>query len=397
MKAKNLYRTEDGLTRDEIRRAIKEILKSYSECSAEFKNELEQFMEKIGERVEKLSKKFGDSKVVKEIERLTCSQLVTFVSACAQKYMRAIIEPGTAVGALAAQSIGEPGTQMTLKTFHFAGVASMNITQGVPRIKEIINASKKISTPIITASLVNSRDLDFAREVKARIERTTIGEIASFIDEIYTTFDAFLLIQLNYDRIKELKLQINADTVRYSICTSKLKLKSTEVQVKGDTIITIHPGGAKNSTRFNFALNELKSKLPSVVVKGLPTVNRAVIAKEDKGGDPVYNLCVEGDNLREVIATYGIDGRHTVSNNIMEVYHTLGIEAARETITSEIKMVMENHGMSVDFRHIMLLAAQMTHTGEVLGITRYGLSKMKQSILNLASVSIAYVYSTTCF
>lgn len=70
--------------------------------------------------------------------------------------MRAKIEPGTAVGALAAQSIGEPGTQMTLKTFHFAGVASMNITQGVPRIKEIINANHKISTPIITAALVSS-------------------------------------------------------------------------------------------------------------------------------------------------------------------------------------------------------------------------------------------------
>ena len=63
------------------------------------------------------------------------------------------MEAGTAVGALCAQSIGEPGTQMTLKTFHFAGVAAMNITLGVPRIKEIINASKKISTPIITASL----------------------------------------------------------------------------------------------------------------------------------------------------------------------------------------------------------------------------------------------------
>jgi DNA-directed RNA polymerase III subunit RPC1 len=156
--------------------------------------------------------------------------------------------------------------------------------------------------------------------------------------------------------------------------------------------------------RYNFSLNELKAKIPSVVVKGLPTVNRAVIAKEAKGGDTVYNLCVEGDNLREVIATYGVQGTKTVSNNIIEVANTLGIEAARfvpsglffvfdlnncrETIMSEIKMVMENHGMSVDYRHIMLLAAQMTHTGEVLGITRYGLSKMKQSILNLASVSI---------
>ena len=73
------------------------------------------------------------------------------------------MEPGTAVGALCAQSIGEPGTQMTLKTFHFAGVASMNITLGVPRIKEIINASKKISTPIITVALENDSDPEFAR------------------------------------------------------------------------------------------------------------------------------------------------------------------------------------------------------------------------------------------
>jgi DNA-directed RNA polymerase III subunit RPC1 len=90
-------------------------------------------MDKISERMEEIEKKFGGHDVVKEIERLTCSQLVTFLQTCGQKYIRAIIEPGTAVGALAAQSIGEPGTQMTLKTFHFAGVASMNITQGVPR------------------------------------------------------------------------------------------------------------------------------------------------------------------------------------------------------------------------------------------------------------------------
>lgn len=93
--------------------------------------------------------------VTLQLERLTVSQLVEFIHTCKEKYMRAVIEPGTAVGALAAQSIGEPGTSMTLKTFHFAGVASMNITQGVPRIKEIINASPKISTPIITATLVN--------------------------------------------------------------------------------------------------------------------------------------------------------------------------------------------------------------------------------------------------
>lgn len=90
-------------------------------------------MYSLADKVEKVLSRYETVKVVKEIERLTCSQLVTFLETCGQKYTRSIIEPGTAVGALAAQSIGEPGTQMTLKTFHFAGVASMNITQGVPR------------------------------------------------------------------------------------------------------------------------------------------------------------------------------------------------------------------------------------------------------------------------
>merc|ERR1712024_110321 len=101
----------------------------------------------------------------------TLSQLIEFSDICKEKYMKALMEPGTAVGALCAQSIGEPGTQMTLKTFHFAGVASMNITLGVPRIKEIINASRKISTPIITVCLTNDKDTEFARRVKGRIEK----------------------------------------------------------------------------------------------------------------------------------------------------------------------------------------------------------------------------------
>ena len=60
---------------------------------------------------------------LKSLERVTLTQLVAFVDLCNEKYMKSIMEPGTAVGALCAQSIGEPGTQMTLKTFHFAGKA----------------------------------------------------------------------------------------------------------------------------------------------------------------------------------------------------------------------------------------------------------------------------------
>ena len=105
--------------------------------------------------------------------------LKTFIQSCLGKYEKAQTEPGHAVGAVAAQSIGEPGTQMTLKTFHFAGVAGMSITQGVPRIKEIINASKEISTPVITCDLYHQKDVRAARIVKGRIEKTYLKDVSS--------------------------------------------------------------------------------------------------------------------------------------------------------------------------------------------------------------------------
>lgn len=122
------------------------------------------------------------------IMSITESQLHHFLRVCRDKFHRAGIEPGTAVGALGAQSIGEPGTQMTLKTFHFAGVASMNVTMGVPRIKEIINASKVINTPIITATLVCNNNETAARIVKGRVEMTKLGEICEYIKFVAVCF-----------------------------------------------------------------------------------------------------------------------------------------------------------------------------------------------------------------
>ena len=112
------------------------------------------------------------------IAKLSQRTLKTFVELCLTKYKRAQVEPGHAVGAVGAQSIGEPGTQMTLKTFHFAGVAGMSITQGVPRIKEIINASKLISTPVISCELVTKKDLSSARVVKNRVQKIYLGDVS---------------------------------------------------------------------------------------------------------------------------------------------------------------------------------------------------------------------------
>jgi DNA-directed RNA polymerase III subunit RPC1 len=113
-------------------------------------------------------------------------------------------------------------------------------------------------------------------------------------------------------------------------------------------------------------------------------VNRAVISLDEKKSNE-HKLFVEGEGLREILAINGIDGSHTSSNNTIEVYETIGIEAARTTIINEIVYTMTTHGMSIDIRHVMLLADLMTFKGEVLGITRGGLAKMKESVLMLAS------------
>ena len=146
-------------------------------------------------------------------ERYTKEQIDAFFDKTVQKRSGALVEPGEAVGALGAQSIGEPGTQMTLKTFHFAGVASMNVTLGVPRLKEIINASKEISTPIITASLENDRQETAARIVKGSVEKTLLGEIARKITEVYTPERCYISIQLDTGVIEKLHLLIDAEVV----------------------------------------------------------------------------------------------------------------------------------------------------------------------------------------
>ncbi|KCV73369.1 DNA-directed RNA polymerase III subunit RPC1 [Fonticula alba] len=317
--------------------------------------------------------------------RVTPAQMDLFFETILHKYLKAIIEPGTAVGALGAQSIGEPGTQMTLKTFHFAGVASMNVTLGVPRIKEIINASKLISTPIITTTLIANRSVQSARIVKGRIEKTLLSNIAEYIQETFSAQECYLSIKFDLDAIQALQLEVDMEQIRAAIIAApKLKLKDRHVRVSASNRIRVYPPEDPKFTMY-FMLQHLKAMLPNVIVKGVPTVNRAVVNTLGGGADTSYNLLVEGYGLRHVMATEGVDGTQTTSNHIMEVAQVLGIEAARTTIINEIQYTMSSHGMSIDMRHVMLLADLMTCKGEVLGITRFGIAKMKDSVLMLAS------------
>merc|ERR550517_695597 len=208
---------------------------------------MKEYLETMAKKIETFWEKCKEGKpsgAQKQVDRVTDQQLQLFVQRCRDKYMRAKMEPGTAVGALCAQSIGEPGTQMTLKTFHFAGVASMNITLGVPRIKEIINASKKISTPIVTTHLENKLDAEEARKVKGRIEKTTLGEITEYIEEVMVQDECFLIIKLAVERIKLLKLEVDTESIKAAICESKLRIKAANCVIAGASIIKIKPSTA---------------------------------------------------------------------------------------------------------------------------------------------------------
>ncbi|XP_077310097.1 DNA-directed RNA polymerase III subunit RPC1 isoform X1 [Lithobates pipiens] len=387
-----LLTTESILKKAEFQSCQDSYLQSLTDTGyRSYYEEIKKFVNGVSEKIRKTRDKYGindngstEPRVLYQLDRITPTQLEKFLETCRDKYMRAQMEPGSAVGALCAQSIGEPGTQMTLKTFHFAGVASMNITLGVPRIKEIINASKNISTPIITAHLDVDDDSDFARLVKGRIEKTLLGEISEYMEEVFLPDDCFLLVKLSLERIRLLRLEVNAETVRYSICLSKLRVKPGDIAVHGEAVLCVTPRENNKSSMY-YVLQSLKEELPKVVVQGIPEVARAVIHIDEQSGKEKYKLLVEGDNLRAVMATHGVKGSHTTSNNTYEVEKTIGIEAARSTIINEIQYTMVNHGMSIDRRHVMLLSDLMTYKGEVLGITRFGLAKMKESVLMLAS------------
>ncbi|KAG0057284.1 hypothetical protein BGZ83_000074 [Gryganskiella cystojenkinii] len=356
---------------------LKKIREAYEMMSGEFNPGEEYEDMDLDEDVEADVKNIVNNKM-----SVTERHMERFLYICWDKFMKAKIEPASAVGAVGAQSIGEPGTQMTLKTFHFAGVASMNITLGVPRIKEIINAAKVITTPIITTRLVNNRDERSARIVKGRIEKTLLGDIAEFIEEVYKPEECYIGVRLDMEAIRRLQLETDLDEVAKAIgLAPKLKIGTSNVQShKPDRLRIYVP--SKDPAGPYYAIKQLKRALPDIIIKGLPQINRAVINTFDS---TKKELLVEGYGLRELMNTEGVVGTQTRSNHVMEVWKVLGIEAARRTILDEIKSVMDSHGLTIDPRHVMLLGDIMTSKGEVLGITRFGIAKMKDSVMMLAS------------
>ncbi|MGC8584680.1 MAG: DNA-directed RNA polymerase subunit A'' [Thermoplasmata archaeon] len=288
-------------------------------------------------------------------------------------FNRATIDPYEAVGIIAAQSIGEPGTQLTLRTFHFAGVAEVNITQGLPRLIEIVDARIKPSTPTMTIYLENNikSDKEKAELLIKKIESTRIMDIADL--EISITD---MLIDIKLDEEKMRKRKIVKSEVFDSI--KRIKDKNITIKEEGNRITVILEDPSYH--RFYVLYENLKN----MIVSGIKGIERAIL-KEENGE---YKIYTQGSNLKSVLELEGVDIRRTRTNDIMEIYEVLGIEAARNAIIEESYNTLKDQGLEVDIRHLMLVADMMTYNGMVEAVGRHGIAGKKSSVLARAAFEI---------
>ncbi|RLI13731.1 DNA-directed RNA polymerase subunit A'', partial [Candidatus Bathyarchaeota archaeon] len=289
------------------------------------------------------------------------------------RYKRALVEPGEAVGVVAAQSIGEPGTQMTLRTFHYAGVREMNVTLGLPRLIEIVDARRRPSTPVMEIRLdeEHRKSKEKAHEVARKIVHTTVETVASTIYR--DPVRGCVVLELNEDMLAD--RDVSVEEVVEAI---KANLKC-EVEVEGLTLY-VWPKDEKDRARI---MKRLVEKPSSLHIKGIPGIKRVMVDRDSMTGE--WLIRADGSNLRDVLEVEGVDPTRTITNDIHEIASVLGIEAARKAIIREAKGVLDEQGLDVDIRHIMLVADIMTNTGVVRQIGRHGVAGEKASVLARAA------------
>ncbi len=313
----------------------------------------------------------GILRVSKE-RAITRKQLDDVLGTVKQAYIDAIVEPGEAVGTVAAQSIGEPGTQMTLRTFHYAGVAELNVTLGLPRIIEIIDARRVPSTALMTIYLTGklAEDKNRARAFAQEIEATTVEDVASQTEMDLINMEFVVTLDRGRMQQKELTPTKVASTIREAL--------KIEAPVEGNKL------RIKPLTQTLSELRRTATKVKGVPLRGIKGINRVVVKME--GNE--YVVYTEGSNLADILQLRGVDQTRTVTNNITEIEEVLGVEAARNSIIIEALKTLEEQGLDVDVRHIMLVADMMTHDGDMKQVGRHGVSGEKASVLARASFEV---------
>ena len=282
------------------------------------------------------------------------------------------IEPGESVGVVAAESIGEPGTQMTLNTFHFAGVSEMNVTVGLPRIIEILDARQELTTPSMEIYLNEEHNDESIKRIALSLKESTLDDIA--IEYSINLMEAVIEISIDMTKMNELNLDYKqlAEILKKEIKDAATDFKETE------HVLVIKP---KNKNGKLNDLYNLKEKLKKTYITGLKGIKQVLpIRKEDE-----LVIKTSGSNFKKVLDLPFVNAERTTTNDIFEIEQVLGIEAARNAIIQQTDALIQEQALNVDIRHLMLVADTMCNTGTIKGITRYGVVKQKSSVLARAS------------
>jgi DNA-directed RNA polymerase subunit A" len=311
---------------------------------------------------------------LKDVE-LEVEQLEYFLNKIFIGYHNAIVEANEPVGTVAAQSIGEPGTQMTLRTFHYAGVEEFSVTQGLPRLIEIVDARRFPSTPQMEVYLEEGyrNSEQEAIKVHNRIEQIRIEQITHDVglDFINWNIDIILIPELCE------KKGIEIDEIPEIL--KRYKKKGT-IKREGNSII-IDPGVEDLQT-----LQKIREKILKKVVKGIRGVKRGLLTPLENADEWVIKT--EGTNLQGVVQIEGVDATRTVTNHIHEVEKLYGIEAARNMIIRESQKVLDQQGLDVDLRHLLILSDLMCNSGTIQSIGRHGISGSKSSVFARAAFEV---------
>ncbi|CAI9763520.1 unnamed protein product [Fraxinus pennsylvanica] len=366
----------------------------------------------------------ASKRVLKEY-RLTREAFDWVVGEIESRFLQSLVASGEMIGCVAAQSIGEPATQMTLNTFHYAGVSAKNVTLGVPRLREIINVAKKIKTPSLSVYLKPevSKTKERAKNVQCALEYTTlrsvtqatevwydpdpmstiIEEDVGFVKSYYEMPDEeidpdkispwLLRIELNREMMVDKKLsmadiaeKINLEFDDDLTCifnddnAEKLILR---IRIMNDEA----PKGElqDESAEDDVFLKKIESNmLTEMALRGIPDINKVFIKNsklnkfdETEGfkAENEWMLDTEGVNLLAVICHDDVDARRTTSNHLIEVIEVLGIEAIRKALLDELRVVISFDGSYVNYRHLAILCDTMTYRGHLMAITRHGINR----------------------
>jgi len=282
-----------------------------------------------------------------------------------------LVQFGEAVGTVAAQSLGEPGTQMILRTFHYAGVESTMSTSGLPRIVELVDAKKKPTTPITYIYLNKdiSKSFEKADEMIKKISEVTMNSIVRRVDENFSKGKIRLILSSQ---------EIEAARLTTKAVASKIS-KDFGFETKSEgRIIEIKVG-----TRDPKKVRAERVRIMNSVISGIEGAGKVMIRQDESTKE--FYLIAAGSDMESIVDIPGVDSTRIMSNDVFAVYRLFGVEAARNVIIHELAKTLDEQRIGVNRRHLALIADAMTARGNIKGVGRHGLSGEKGSVLARAA------------